>query len=105
VTISVDNTPPLITVLIPSSGAALNGSTYLDAAATDKVGVTKVQFVLTGGTLSHSVLGTAVPTIYGYLYQFNSASVPNDSYTLQSVACDAAGNAGSRAGVTVSAGN
>jgi GDSL-like Lipase/Acylhydrolase family/Bacterial Ig domain len=99
-----DVTPPVSAMLVPSGGAALKGTTYLDAAATDNVGVTKVQFVLTGGTLNHSVLGTAVPTLYGYVYQFNSTSVPDGSYTLQSVAYDA-GNTGSSAGVTISVGN
>ena len=40
------------------------------------------------------MVGTAVPTIYGYLFELNTTTVPNGSYTLQSVAADTAGNSG-----------
>ena len=38
-------------VLIPSNGAVLAGSPYLDAAAGDGPGVIKVVFEVSGGTL------------------------------------------------------
>ena len=101
VTVTVVNPPPSTAVLIPSNGTALSGSTYLDASASDIVAVAKVQFVLTGGSLDQSVVGTAVPTLYGYLAAFNTTNVANGVYTLQSVAYDAAGNAGFSPGVTV----
>ena len=72
----------------------MSGTTVLDAAAADAGGVAKVQFALTGGTLNQTVVGTATPTLYGYLFQLNTTTVPNGSYTVQSVATDSAGNTG-----------
>ena len=54
----------------------------LDATAADVGGVAKVQFALTGGSLDQTVVGTAVPTLYGYLFELNTTTVPNGSYTL-----------------------
>ena len=58
----------------------------LDAGAS--AGVTDVQFELTGGSLSDSVIATAVPTYYGWIAEWNSTTVANGSYTLQSVATE-----------------
>ena len=79
-------------VLVPSNGATLSGANYLDAEASDSPGVTKVVFELSGGSLSNQVVATATPTIYGWLAQWASATVPNGSYSLVSVATDADGN-------------
>ncbi len=104
ITITVDNTPPTTAVLIPSNGTAVSGtSAVLDATASASYGVdiAKVQFVLTGGAFSRSVIGTAVPTLYGYLYGWNTTSVPGGTYTLQSLATDAAGNTAYSPGITI----
>ena len=103
---SVIDQPPTTSVLIPSSGGTtLSGNALLDATAADPVGVAKVQFALTGGSLNQTVVGTAVPTLYGYLFELNTTTVPNGSYTLQSVASDSAGNTGYSAGVPVTIAN
>ena len=103
---SVIDQPPTTSVLIPSSGGAtLSGNALVDATAADPVGVAKVQFALTGGSLNQTVVGTAVPTLYGYLFELNTTTVPNGSYTLQSVASDSAGNTGYSAGVPVTIAN
>ena len=47
-------------------------------------------FELSGGTLSDQVIATGTPTLLGWLAAWDSASVPNGTYTLQSVATDAA---------------
>jgi hypothetical protein len=101
VPVVVDNTPPLTGVIIPSSGATLSGNTDFDASASDNFGVTKVEFHLTGGSLSDNLIATAVPTIYGWLASWNSTTVSNGTYTLQSVAFDAAGNSTHSTGVTM----
>ena len=105
IAVTVDNPPPSTSVLIPSNGAVLSGNTYLDASASDIVAVAKVQFVLTGGSLDQTVVGTAVPTFYGYLDGFNTTNVANGVYTLQSVAYDAAGNTGYSPGIAVTVKN
>ena len=108
ITITVDNTPPTTAVLIPSNGAAVSGtSAVLDATASASYGVdiAEVQFVLTGGAFNRSVIGTAIPTLYGYLDDWNTTSVPGGTYTLQSLATDAAGNTAYSPGVTITVDN
>jgi Pentapeptide repeats (8 copies)/Bacterial Ig domain/HYR domain len=99
------NVEPFTHVLLPSNGAVLAGNATLDAAAADAPGVTKVGFALSGGTLSHQVIATATLTLYGWLAQWNTTSVANGTYTLQSVATDADGATETSAAVTISVNN
>ena len=102
VQVTIANPPPTTSVVIPSSsGSTLSGTALLDATASDPGGVAKVQFALTGGSLNQAVLGTALPTLYGYLFSFNTTTVANGTYTLQSVASDTAGNTGYSPGIQV----
>ena len=103
--ITGDSSPPTTTVTIPANGAVVTGGVWLDAGATDNTGVTNVEFRLTGGGLHNSVVAEAVPTLYGWLAGWSSATVPNGTYTLQSEAYDAAGNSAESAGVTVTVAN
>jgi hypothetical protein len=108
VTITVDNTPPATAVVSPSTGANLQGtSALLDATATASYGVAiaKVQFTLTGGAYGKTIIGTATPTYYGYLFELNTTSIRNGPYTLQSLATDAAGNTAYSAGITIKVAN
>ena len=84
------NVQPFTRVLVPSDGAVLAGAPYLDAAAGDTPGVTNVVFELSGNGLSDQVIATATPTIFGWVAKWNTTSVPNGTYALQSVATDAA---------------
>jgi Bacterial Ig domain len=99
----VNNPSPSTTVVLPSNGATLSGSQYFDATASP--GVAKVQYELSGGSLSDSVIATATPTIYGWLAAWNTTTVPNGSYTLQSVASYAGGVSGTSAGVAITVTN
>jgi hypothetical protein len=47
--------------------------------------VSAVSFEISGGTLSHQVVSASAPTIYGWLGGWNTTTVPNGTYTLQSV--------------------
>jgi hypothetical protein len=78
VSITVEN-PPTVSILLPSNGATLSGSTYLDASASN---VTSVEFRLLGGVYGFSapVICTATATIFGWLCSWNSTTVPNGSY-------------------------
>ncbi len=108
ISVTVDNTPPTTAVLVPSTGAKLGGtSAILDAsaAASYGVGISKVQFVITGGSYNQSVIGTAVPTEYGYILQWNTTAVPGGTYTLQSLATDGAGNTTYSSGISVTVDN
>ena len=103
VSITVDNPPPTTTILVPSNGATLSGSSYLDASATNAI---NVEFLLFGGTYGFSALGLcfATPTIYGWLCSWNSTSVPNGSYVLVSEASGVEENTFS-AGVSITVDN
>jgi hypothetical protein len=76
--------PPTTTIIKPSNGSTVSGSQGLDALAS--AGVTQVQYELTGGSFNHSVIATGTATIYGWTSTWNTTTVPNGAYTLQSVA-------------------
>ena len=86
------NTPPSTSVLIPSKGATLSGSTYVDASASN---ATSVEFRLFGGSYGFyaPVVCTGTLTLYGWLCNWNTTTVPNGSYTLLSEAFNAVGSA------------
>ena len=94
-------------VVLPADGATLAGAPYLDALAADAPGVTNVVFELSGGpsSLSDQVIATATPTYYGWLAKWNTTSVPNGTYTLQSVATDADNNSDTSTPVSITVDN
>ena len=105
VTVTVDNVGLNTQVLIPSDGATVSGSTVLDAAASGTSDVTGVQFEVTGGSLSNQVVGTATPTLYGWIATWDTTTVPNGSYTLNSVATETGGTIATSQGITVTVTN
>ena len=84
--ISIDATA----VLLPSYLGTVKGVTPLNATAYDSAGITKVVYELSGGPsdLTSQVIATATPTIYGWLAQWNSTTVPDGGYNVVSVATD-----------------
>ena len=104
VSVTVDNLAPSTTIIIPSAGSSLSGtSSLLDATASAKV--TSVTYELSGGTLSDDVIATGTPTYYGWLAQWNTTSVPNGTYNLQSVAAYAGGVSGTSSSLTINVNN
>ena len=65
------------------------------------MGVNQLQFSLTGGSLNDAPIATATLTAYGWTASWNSTTVPNGTYTLESEATDGAGYQGVSTGVTV----
>ena len=102
-TITVDNAEPNTSILVPSNGATLSGSQYLDASATG--GVIQVQFEVTGGSLHDQTVATAVQTAYGWIAGWNTTSVPDGTYTLQSFASYSGGVTGTSSGITITVNN
>jgi mannosyltransferase len=102
-----DSTPPVTKVLVPSSGAILSGtSAVLDASArSSTVGVTKVQFVLSGGPYSKKIIGTTTFSEVGAILLWNTTNVPNGTYSLRSVAINKAGTKGYSPAITVTVDN
>ena len=97
ITVGVNNPPPSTTVVLPANNATVSGTSQgLDAIASS--GTTKVQYEITGGVLTDSVIATATPTIYGWVATWNTTTVPNGTYALQSVATYSGGVSGARRG-------
>ena len=103
--ITVKNPLPTTSVLVPSNGATLSGSTYLDASASN---ATSVEFLLFGASYGFAapVVCTATSsTAYGWLCAWNTATVPNGSYTLVSEAFNSTGSTFSSSGVRIAVNN
>ena len=67
ITVTVVNSPLAASVLVPSTGATLHAGSVLDAGTTGTPPAIGVTFELTGGALTGTVVGTATPTIYGWI--------------------------------------
>jgi len=63
--------------------------------------LTNVEYRLTGGTLIKALISTGTPTIYGWIAGWETTTVPDGTYTPQSVAYDAAGLSTDSAGVAI----
>jgi hypothetical protein len=95
---------PSTTVVLPANDATLSGITqYLDATASS--GVTKVQYELSGGSLSNQVIATATPTYVGWAAAWNTTTVANGSYSLNSVASYPGGVTATSAPITLTVNN
>ena len=93
-----DTTAPVTAITAPAANATVSGTTSITASATDNVGVSRVEFYVSGvlkGT------DTSAP----YAYSWNTTSTANGSYSLTSRAYDAAGNVGQSAAVSVTVSN
>ncbi len=96
--------PPSTKILVPAGGASLKGSQSVAAQASGR-DWTKVEFHVSGGKLHDALIGSGRLTFDGWLAQWNTTSVANGHYTIQSVASDADGNSVHSAGVTVTVAN
>ena len=83
------NNPPTTTILVPTKGSRLSGTSSLDASATNP---TSVQFVLFGGPYFGHLIGPATLTPYGWILNWNTKTVPNGTYLLFSQAINPSGN-------------
>ena len=105
ITITVNNAPPTTAVGVPSNNATVSGTANLDASAS--AGVTKVTYEVSGGpaNLVDDVIATGTPTLYGWLSAWNTTTVANGTYTLQSVASYGGGVSGTSAPITITVSN
>ena len=101
----LEKVPPTTSILIPSNGATVSGTTTLDADAADNVKVSRVEFRLTGGSYNNALIGVATRTYYGWIFNWDTTTVPNGPYTLNSVAYDPANNSGRSANVNITVQN
>jgi predicted amidohydrolase len=94
-----DQTPPVVALTSPASGASVSGSITVAATASDNVGVAAVRFLLDGAPLGAD--DTAAP----YSLSWDTTTVTSGTHTLGATAFDAAGNStSSSTTVTVSNG-
>lgn len=93
-TVSSDTQAPSIAVTSPSSGAVVNGTVAINVAASDNVGVSRVELYAGGSLIASS-------TIAPFGFSWNTTSRPDGSVALMAKAYDAAGNTGASASVTV----
>jgi thermitase len=93
-----DTTPPITSITAPTAGATVSATTVVNAAATDNVGVVKVDLYIDGASFATD---SAAP----YSFAWDTTAVPNGTHTLVAVASDAAGNSGSSSAVSVTVSN
>jgi hypothetical protein len=92
-----DQQSPQVQINSPAANATLSGVVHVQAGATDNVAVSRVEFYVDG------VL-QAVDTAAPYAWDFDTTTATNGRHTIQVVAYDPSGNAGS-ASVTVTTQN
>jgi hypothetical protein len=113
---------PTTTVAAPADPSILKGGVWLDATAyandgkaTDgnaTGGISKVQYVITGGNFDHQVVVTQnTESPYGWLAGWSTTQladgtpIPDGNYVLQSIAYDPDGNEGISDGIRVTINN
>lgn len=94
-----DTIRPTVGVTSPGAGTTVSGTITVAANATDNVAVVGVQFKLDGASLGAE--RTAPP----YSVSWNTTTAPDGPHVLTAVARDAASNASTSAGVTVTVAN
>jgi len=92
-----DATPPTVSIASPTGGD-VSGIVTIGAAASDNVGVTRVDFYVNGNLAASDASSP-------FQYSWNTTTLPNGAATLQAVAYDAAGNNGHSAVVSVNVAN
>jgi hypothetical protein len=93
-----DTTPPTTSISTPTNGSAVSATVTVTAAASDNVGVTKMELYVDGVL---AVSATSGPLNYSW----NTTLIANGSHTLVSKAYDAANNVGTSSTVTVTVSN
>lgn len=82
--VATTRAPVTIVIGLSDNATVLGTRAVFDALASS--GASTIRYQLTGEGLSSQVIATATPTIYGWLALWDSTTVPNGTYTLQSVA-------------------
>jgi len=93
-----DTTAPTASISAPLASSMVSGLVPVNVAASDNVGVTKVELRVNGNVY---VTDTSSP----FAFSWDSTKVANGSAALQAVAYDTAGNAGASSTVTVTVSN
>ncbi len=81
----VDATPPTVSIILPSTGAAIGGLALVDVVARDNLWVSRVDLLVNGVVIESS---TQAP----FMFAWDSSTVANGRVQLTAVATDSAGN-------------
>ena len=101
VNVTVDNTPPTVSITSPADGTTVSGITEVTADASDGTGeVAHVEFLVNGNSI-----GTDTDSSDGWSVSWDTTTVENGSHSLTAVATDAAGNAATSSSVVVTVEN
>ena len=93
-----DTTSPAVAMSAPLGGASVAGLVVVDVAATDAVGVVKVDLYVDG-------IFFVTDTVSPYSFVWDTTVLPNGPHTLSALASDAANNSAATAPVTVTVSN
>jgi peptidoglycan/LPS O-acetylase OafA/YrhL len=96
---------PAMRMIRPAKGTVVKGTTLLLALASFNVGVAEVEFEISGHGLHDAVVGTAAVTHGLWPVSWNTTTVPNGSYTVRSIALNAAGDRSISKAITVKVDN
>ncbi|HJU44099.1 MAG TPA: Ig-like domain-containing protein [Vicinamibacterales bacterium] len=95
VNVTVDNTPPTVSVTAPAAGSLVKQSITVSANASDNIAVAGVQFLVNGTAIG------AEDLLAPYEATWDTTSASDGSNTVTAVARDAAGNSTTSGGVTL----
>ncbi len=97
-TVTVDNTPPTVSITVPANGATVSSTVTITATATDATtSITKVEF-----TVDSSLVCTDATSPYSC--SWNTTTLNDGSHTIGATAYDTLGNTGV-ASITVTVSN
>lgn len=99
VSVTVDNSPPTVSLTAPTSGAHVAGTISLAATAADDIGVASVQFQVDG--VDQGSLVTTAP----YTLNWLTTAVADGLHSLTAIARDATGNHTTSVAVSVTVDN
>ncbi|GLI40143.1 S8 family serine peptidase [Geobacter hydrogenophilus] len=93
-----DATAPTASITSPTSSSTVKGNAAVAVAASDNVGVAKVELRINGALF-------ATATTAPYAFSWDTTTTVDGSYSLEAVAFDAAGNMGQSSAVSVKVSN
>ncbi|MBT1077330.1 Ig-like domain-containing protein, partial [Geobacter grbiciae] len=93
-----DATAPTASITSPTNSSTVKGNASVAVAASDNVGVAKVELRINGAPF-------ATATTAPYAFSWDTTTTADGSYTLEAVAYDAAGNTGWSGSVSVMVAN
>jgi len=94
-----DTTAPVVSITAPTDGATVQGTTAVNATASDDIGIAGVTFKYGATTIGSE------DTSFPYSVNWNTAGVSNGVYTLTAIARDSSNNTTTSEGIVVTVNN